>query len=106
MHIQHIGPRSEMLDLARKLAADMNGYVYGAEENGGTNTFYVSPVPFEVLNGAMQTGPGRPHLEPVQDVMAKAESLTWALVAAPLAGIAAGLLTGARAMTQKESVNE
>ena len=106
MRIQHIGPRSEMLDLARKLAKDMDGYVYGAEENGGTNTFYVSPVPFDVLSGAIQSGPGRPHLEPVQDVMAKAENLTWALVAAPLAGIAAGLLTGARAVIQKESGHE
>lgn len=103
MQIQSIGPRSEMLAKAHALAEAMGGFVYGERENGGTNTFYVSPVPFGVLDQAAEKGPGRPHLAPVQDSMAKAENLTWAVFAAPLAGIAAGLLTGARSLSEEGS---
>lgn len=103
MQIQSIGPRSEMLAKAHALAEAMGGFVYGEQENGGTNTFYVSPVPFEVLDQAAEKGSGRPHLSPVQDSMAKAENLTWAVFAAPLAGIAAGLLTGARSLSEEGS---
>lgn len=101
MQIQSIGPRSEMLARAHDLARQMNGYVYGDRENGGTNTFYVSPVPFDVLNQAAEQGPGRPHFAAVENTMARAENLSWALFAAPLAGIAAGLLTGARALDRE-----
>lgn len=106
MQIQSIGPRSEMLAKAHALAEEMNGFVYGEQENGGTNTFYVSPIPFDVLDQAAEKGPGRPHLAPVQDSMAKAENLTWAVFAAPLAGVAAGLLTGAKALTREDRNNE
>jgi len=102
MQIQQIGPRSEMLARAHELAKEMNGYIYGDQENGGTNTFYVSPVPFEVLNKIAASAPGQPHLAPVEDSMAKAENLTWAVLAAPLAGIAAGVLTGATSLSTKE----
>ena len=90
--IQTIGPRAEMLELAEDLAADMGGYVYGAEENGGTNTFYVSPVPFEVLDAAVEHGKGRPGLQPVEDLMAQDGNLAKAALIAPFAGVAAGLL--------------
>ena len=30
------------------------GYIYGEEENGGTSTFYVSPVPFESIDSALK----------------------------------------------------
>jgi formate dehydrogenase iron-sulfur subunit len=89
--VQTIGPRDEMMQKAYELARDMNGHVYGATENGGTNTFYVSPVPFELLDQAVAQGPGQPHLAPVADAMAQGENLTKALVLAPLAGIAAAI---------------
>lgn len=103
MQIQSIGPRSQMLAKAHELARKMNGFVYGERENGGTNTFYVSPVPFEVLNQAAAKGPGRPHLAPVENAMAKAENLAWAVFAAPLAGIAAGLLNGAKSILKGDN---
>ena len=31
----------------RGIAEEMNGYMYGETENGGTHTIYVSPVPFD-----------------------------------------------------------
>jgi Fe-S-cluster-containing dehydrogenase component len=52
--VQTIGPRDEIVAQAHALAKEMNGYIYGEHENGGTNTIYVSPVPFEKLNKAME----------------------------------------------------
>ena len=87
--VQKIGPRDAILKEAHDIAREIGGYIYGEEENGGTNTIYVSPVPFEELNRAIQKGPGRPHLRPVEDAMAHADNLAKAMVIAPVAGIAA-----------------
>jgi len=46
------GSRNEMLAQAKARAKEINGYVYGEKENGGTSTLYVSPVPFEKINKA------------------------------------------------------
>ncbi|MGD9686786.1 MAG: 4Fe-4S ferredoxin, partial [Desulfobacter sp.] len=73
--------------------ADENDFIYGEHENGGTNTIYVSPVPIPLLAKALETGPGSPHMDPVKDMMAQDEFLGLAALAAPLAGVAAGLLT-------------
>ncbi len=85
-NVQTIGPRREIIARARQLAKEMNGYIYGEMENGGTNTVYVSPVPFDVLNNAIEKGPGRPHFKPVADAMADTNMLAGALIAAPVAG--------------------
>jgi hypothetical protein len=69
----------------------MNGYIYGEHENGGTHTIYVSPVPFDELDKAMETGNGQPHLKPVEDSMANGNNLARAMLLAPLAGIAAAV---------------
>lgn len=103
MQVQTIGPRDDMLALAHARAKEIGGYIYGEHENGGTNTLYVSPVPFETLAEAVETGPGRPHLGPAQDVMAKDEALARAVVVSPLVGIAAGVLTFAAAMKKGDS---
>jgi len=89
--VQTIGPRDEILKKAHALADEINGYIYGEKENGGTNTIYVSPVPFEELNKAIETGKGKPHLKPVEDTMAQANSLAAAMLVAPIAGIAAAV---------------
>ena len=89
--VQTIGPREEILKRARALAKETNGYIYGEKENGGTNTIYVSPVPFEELNQAIEKGKGKPHLKPVEDTMAQANNLAAAMLIAPVAGIAAAV---------------
>lgn len=89
--VQSIGPREEIIAKAHARAEEINGYIYGETENGGTNTIYVSPVPFEDLNRAMEKGPGKAHFGPVGNTMAKAENLTAAVVLAPLAGAAAAV---------------
>jgi len=85
--VQEIGPRREILEKAKTLAAEIDGFIYGADENGGTNTIYVSPVPFEVLNQALAKGPGEPHFKSVADTMAAPNRLMAALALAPVAGV-------------------
>ena len=89
--VQTIGPREEIIKQAHSLAREINGYIYGEHENGGTNTIYVSPVPFEELNKAIEKGKGRPHLKPVSDTMGQANNLAAAMFIAPVAGIAAAV---------------
>ena len=50
--VQIIGPRDEILAEAHRLEKEEGVYLYGEHENGGTNTIYVSPVPF----GELQPG--------------------------------------------------
>ncbi len=92
MQLQKIGPRQAILEEARARAQEIGGYIYGEQENGGTNTFYVSPVPFEELNQAVAQGPGQPHLKPVQNSMAQAENLGRAMLLAPVVGVVAAVL--------------
>jgi Fe-S-cluster-containing dehydrogenase component len=90
-NVQTIGPRKEIITKAHALAKEIDGYIYGEKENGGTNTIYVSPVPFEELNRAIEKGKGRPHLKTVKDTMAQANNLAAAFFVAPIAGIAAAV---------------
>ena len=94
--VQEIGPRREMVKKARDLAKEIDGFIYGALENGGTNTIYVSPVPFDVLNKGIEKGPGKPHLKPVSDAMARVNNFAIALAIAPIAGIAGAVARGLR----------
>lgn len=99
--VQSIGPREEMVAKARDLAAAMPGFIYGLEENGGTNTIYVSPVPFETLAAAAPPAPGRPGLARVGDSMADSNKLAAAVFLAPVAGLVAGARQAWRAWTGK-----
>ena len=89
--VQSIGPRDEIIRQAHALAREMKGYIYGETENGGTNTLYVSPVPFDQLDSVIEKGKGRPHLAAVADVMADNNTLARAMMIAPIAGIAAAV---------------
>ncbi len=89
--VQTIGPRDDIVRQAHALAREMNGFIYGETENGGTNTLYVSPVPFDLLNQAVEKGKGRPRLETVEDTMAGGNNLAKAMLVAPLAGLAAAV---------------
>ncbi|MBF0228765.1 MAG: 4Fe-4S dicluster domain-containing protein [Desulfamplus sp.] len=85
-NVQTIGPRDEILKQAYELAKSMNGYIYGENENGGTNTLYVSPVPFDKLNSVIEKGKGKPHLAAVKDSMETGNKLAVAMLIAPFAG--------------------
>ncbi|HRZ27267.1 MAG TPA: 4Fe-4S dicluster domain-containing protein [Spirochaetota bacterium] len=90
--VQKIGPRDHIADEARRAAKEEGAYIYGLEENGGTNTIYVSAVPFEKMNNAIASGQGNPHMDKVASVMKKSNILASALIIAPFAGAAASLL--------------
>jgi Fe-S-cluster-containing dehydrogenase component len=89
-----IGPRRDIEKMADERARAMNGFIYGKTENGGTSTFYVSPVSFEQINKTMQKKPGQPDMKPdVKRRMAATDPLGKSVLAAPALGvIAAGVL--------------
>lgn len=105
--VQSIGPRDTIITEARRLAAERGWHLYGLDENGGTSTIYLSPVPFADIQAALEAtpettgtpatlGPGRPHFRAVGDAMRGETMLAAALVTAPLAGAGAALLRVAR----------
>ena len=103
--VQSIGPRNDIIAEAHRIAEEEGAYIYGEKENGGTNTIYLAPVPFDQLNDAVASGKGRPHLEAVKDQMANADNLAKAMLIAPFAGLAAAagrLYKAAKAKTFTE----
>lgn len=91
-----IGPRDEMVKLARSLAEQRGGDIFGIKENGGTNTIYVSTVLFRDIEANLlrqgKVGAGMPSLRPAGASMDKENSLLRAVLLAPAAGAAlAGL---------------
>ena len=85
--VQTIGPRDEIIQTAYRIAKEIGGYVYGDKENGGTNSIYVSPVPFDVLNKAIDKGKGRPDFTDKKDAMAQGNNIAKAMFIAPFAGV-------------------
>ena len=69
--VQTIGPRDEILAKAHALAKEMNGYIYGEHENGGTNTIYVSPIPFELIDQTIKKEQKQSFDEEYQAVLKK-----------------------------------
>ncbi|MGD9574864.1 4Fe-4S dicluster domain-containing protein [uncultured Desulfovibrio sp.] len=91
-----IGPREEMATLAKEMAEQRGGDIFGLKENGGTNTIYVSSVLFRDIEANMlrqgKVGFGMPSLRPAGASMDKENSLLKAVLLAPVAGAAlAGL---------------
>lgn len=92
------GTKKEMKELAYNRAKEVNGFVYGDKENGGTSTFYISKVPFEKINTAIKVSkqetndlkPGRPLLEVnVENKLDTLSGMALSAAIAPIAGIAA-----------------
>jgi Fe-S-cluster-containing dehydrogenase component len=48
------GRRDAILKMARERVREINGFIYGEEENGGTATFYVSKVAFEKIDSRLK----------------------------------------------------
>jgi formate dehydrogenase iron-sulfur subunit len=97
-----IGPRKEIYAKAEALAHKIGGHLYGKTENGGTSTLYVSPVLFDVLDAAIQKGPGQPGMNAVKRKMAGTDGLGKAVLAAPVLGIAAGLAGALRVISKRK----
>ncbi len=103
------GEKEKLRKLAHKRAAEINGYIYGEKENGGTSTFYVSPVPFEKIHAELMKqkasqpnpkAPGFPGMPvDVENFTETANGIAWSIVVAPIAGAAAA--AGAAYKTMK-----
>jgi hypothetical protein len=60
------------------------------EQNGGTSTLYISPVPFEEINKTMTKKSGQPDMKmDVPRRMAGTDPLGKMVLAAPVLGLAA-----------------
>lgn len=102
------GPKAEMLAAAEARAAEIGGHLYGATENGGTSTFYVSPVPFDAIDAAIaerrETLPekvrsGVPGMKPdVENYLETANGMALGYAIAPVAGIAAAAFAAVKTM--------
>lgn len=102
-----IGPREEMKALANNRAKEINGYVYGDKENGGTSTLYISAVPFEKIDQAIKadkkekndTAPGRPGMPvKVENFLETEKGMFYSAIMAPFAGAAVAGLTAYRTL--------
>jgi len=92
------GPKEEMRSYAREWAESNNGYLYGDTENGGTLTYYMSTLPFEMINKAIMSQdydqkPGKIHMAvDIQNPLDEPAGIAQGMVIAPIAGLlAAGL---------------
>lgn len=102
------GKRDEIFKKAQEIAesykqkAQMQGtYIYGDTQNGGTSTLYVSPIPFEILDNALNQKysftkekpqkVGIPHLNlEVKNFVSSDSALIKSVLLAPVVGAIAG----------------
>jgi hypothetical protein len=105
------GPKEELRKQAYAIAKKINGYVYGDKENGGTSTFYVSPVPFEKIHKELvkqkeaQSNPQSPGFPTmpveVENFLDTANGMATALLVAPVATAFAAGITAYKTMQGK-----
>lgn len=91
----------EIKEEAKRRAKEIDGYLYGLEQAGGTGTIYISSVEYSKIEKAIDKlksedsdkRPGRPHMKEFVEDRLK-DSTTWmaASLIAPIAGIAAGAI--------------
>ena len=106
----HFGLHAEMLTLAQQRATELGGELYGVGENGGTATFYVSPVPFSAIDAALQHTPEGAPFPLTPEIENPLDSSTGtfltAMLIAPFAGAAAAGLAVYKQLTAPFSAQE
>jgi len=91
-----IGAKKVIQAVALERVRRMKGYIYGMEQNGGTSTLYISPVPFEEINKTMTKKSGQPDMKmDVPRRMAGTDPLGKMVLTAPVLGLAAAGAAGA-----------
>lgn len=100
----YFGKREKMLKMADERAKEINGFIYGEKENGGTATLYVSKVPFEKIDSKLKEAKSSllmgKVLNPLQEVNRWAKGF---LIAPLLSGLAAiGLALFERKQNKKQ----
>jgi formate dehydrogenase iron-sulfur subunit len=110
------GPKEQMRKLAHERVAEIGGYLYGEAENGGTSTFYASPVPFEAIHQALAEqrkaspnpeAPGFPLMPVgVENYLQTSNGLASTLLLAPVAGVLAASAAAWRGMSAQKRPSE
>jgi len=85
------GLRPEIQKLARARAKEVNGFLYGEKENGGTSTFYVSKVSFEKIDAALREKKKTPPMGRVQNALNEVNSWAKGFLLSPLVGAVAAV---------------
>lgn len=107
-----LGSKEEVKEMALKRARETGGFTggftYGINENGGTSTFYVSPVPFEKIHKALMEQkarqpspdlPGFPGMPVnVGNILDTVNGMAASILLAPVAGAVAAGYTAYRTM--------
>lgn len=89
---------------AKKWAADNHGFIYGDVQNGGTSTFYISSVSFDLINEAIERQdldgkPGKIHMKTaIKNTLNEPAGMVKGMVIAPIAGLMASGLTAYKIM--------
>lgn len=104
------GEKKQVLEMARQRAREVGGYLYGAEENGGTSTFYVATVSFAKIHQALvqqkskqpnPAAPGFPGMPvKVGNFLDTANGLLAGVALAPVAGAVAAGYTAYKTMKE------
>lgn len=105
------GTKEDIYTLAYARAKEINGYVYGDKENGGTATLYVSKVPFAKIDSAIKKhkqetndlSPGRPAMN--IKVENKLDTLSGMALGAAIAPIAGATAAGFAAYRKLKGAN-
>ena len=91
----HFGTYDEML--AKLEVISQGRFVYGRKENGGTATWYVSSVPFEMIEQALiqsrgeKAPQGEPGFKPAQSQLDQSKVLAGVTLAAPVIALGGAL---------------
>jgi Fe-S-cluster-containing dehydrogenase component len=85
------GPRAEIQKMARARAKEVNGFIYGDKENGGTATFYVSKVPFDKIDAVLKEKKRTPPMGRVQNALNEVNSWAKGFLLSPLLGAVAAV---------------
>ena len=106
------GDQYELREYARKWAKENDGYIYGDVENGGTANFYLSKIPFDVINQAIMEQdfdekPGKINMAPqIENPLHEPATMMSGFIMAPVAGVLAAGLSAYKIMKGEEDHDE
>ena len=82
------GSRAEITKRAHDRVREIDGFLYGEKENGGTSTFYISPVPFEKIHAQLQRQKTSPLMGRVKNALDDVNGWAKGFLFGPLLGLA------------------
>jgi Fe-S-cluster-containing dehydrogenase component len=102
------GTREEILKKAHDRAREINGFLYGEKENGGTATIYVSRVPFEKIDLKLREAKSTLPMGKVEPSLKSVNAWAKGFLIAPLLGAlgAVGLALSHRKREEGPSSSE